>query len=279
MRSTRSAEPDLEQSGRLAHVAVADDDVQAAVEVGIGMRLVAGVDDRPRPGGGARDALPHVVGTLAQAVHRPARGLQDLAGPGDELAGDEERDEPIGQPGELATALHEVVLVAAVGVARRVGVVLEQVDVAVDALLPQAPLGVDHQPLEDPLAGAVVGDQLRDGVALGGGVLGVAADVEVQARPVGQEDVAAAAPGHHAPEQVAGHLVRAEPALAVERARDAVLGLDPEDPAVHVPTVRGTTPCGSPTTRAGPRGARCRGAGRCDGGARGRGRRPRAGPA
>ena len=38
---------DLEQRGDLVHVRVADDDVQPAVALGVGVRLVAGVDDRP----------------------------------------------------------------------------------------------------------------------------------------------------------------------------------------------------------------------------------------
>ncbi len=97
---------------------------------------------------------------------------------------------------------------AAVGVARRVGVVLEQVDVAADALVGEPLLGVDQQVFQHPLAGPVVGDQLHQAVALGGGVLGMATHVEVQARAVAQEHVGAAAPRHHPPEQVAGHLVR-----------------------------------------------------------------------
>ena len=40
----------LEHRGRLAHVGVADDDVQPAVPLGVGVRLVAGVDDRPATG-------------------------------------------------------------------------------------------------------------------------------------------------------------------------------------------------------------------------------------
>ena len=91
-------------------------------------------------------------------------------------------------------AADEVVLVAAVGVAGGVGVVLEEVDVAGDALVVQALLGVDEQSLEDPLPRLVVGDQLDDVVALGGGVLRVAADVEVEPGAVAQEHVARAAP-------------------------------------------------------------------------------------
>ena len=39
--------PHLQQGGRLAHVRVPDDDVQASVALRIRVRLVAGVDDRP----------------------------------------------------------------------------------------------------------------------------------------------------------------------------------------------------------------------------------------
>ena len=38
---------------------------------------------------------------------------------------------------------------------------------------------------------------------------------------------------HHAAEQVPGDLVGAQPPLAAERARDAVLVLEPVDPALH----------------------------------------------
>ena len=62
---------------------------------------------------------------------------------------------------------------AAVGVARRVGVVLEQVDVAADALVGEPLLGVDQQVFQHPLAGTVMGDQLDEAVAFGGGVLGM----------------------------------------------------------------------------------------------------------
>ena len=103
-----------------------------------------------------------------------------------------------------------------------------------DALLAQPPLGVDQQALEDPLARLVVGDEVDDVVALGRRVLRVAADVEVEPGAVAQEDVAAAAPGHDPAEQVAGDLVGRQPPLAVERARDAVLVLEAEDPPVHV---------------------------------------------
>ena len=141
--------------------------MQPAVPLGVGVRLVAGVDDRAAAGRGAADALPDVLGALADAVDGAARGLQHLAGAADDLPADEERDQHVGEPAELAVPPDEVVLVAAVGVAGGVGVVLEQVDVAGDALLAQAPLRVDEQALEDPLPRLVVRDEV-DGVSHSG---------------------------------------------------------------------------------------------------------------
>src|SRR5215467_6698893 len=128
---------------------------------------------------------------------------------------------------------NEVVLVAAVGVTRRVGVVLEQVDVPGDAFFSQSGVRVEQQPLQDALACLVVGYQIDQAVALWCCVLGVAADVQIEPRAVTQEDVAAAAPGHDPAEQVPGHLVRREPPLAAKSAGDAVLVFQPENAPVH----------------------------------------------
>src|SRR5680860_535924 len=256
---------DLEHGGRLAHVRVADDDVQPPVALRIGVRLVAGVDDRPAPGGGAGDPLPDVLGALADREHRASWRLGDLPGPADDLPGHQERDEYVGQLRELAVPSDEVVLVAAVGVAGGVGVVLEQVHVAGDPLVVQSPFRVDQQPFEDALSRLVMGDQVADVVALGGGVLRVATDVEVEPGPVAEEDVAAAAPGHHLAKQVARNLVRREASLPAERAGDAVLVLDPEYPAVHVPTLSGSANPAQPTRwfgRRSPGGSRRYGGGR-----------------
>jgi hypothetical protein len=107
-----------------------------------------------------------VLGPLGDAVHRTACGLEDLAGAGVDLAGDEEGDEDLGVVAEVVPAAGQVVLVAAVGVARRVGVVLEQVDDPADALLPEALLGEGQELLEDALPRLVVDDEVVDGVAL-----------------------------------------------------------------------------------------------------------------
>ena len=135
----------LEEGGVLAHVGVAHDDVEAAEALGVGVRLVAGVDDGPAAGGGRRDPFPDVLGPLAEAEDGAPGRLEHLAGPGVDLPADQERDEHLGVAVELVVALGQVVLVAAVGVADRVGVVLEEVDLAADALLAQAGLGAGDQ--------------------------------------------------------------------------------------------------------------------------------------
>jgi hypothetical protein len=50
-------------------------------------------------------------------------------------------------------------------------------------------LGVGHESLDDALAGLVVSDQLAHAVAFGCGVLGVAADVQIEPRTVGEKHV------------------------------------------------------------------------------------------
>ena len=156
-----------------------------------------------------------------------------MPAPGEDLPGDEEGDQRLGEALEADVAADQVVLVAAVGVAGRVGVVLEEQDVAGDPVLAQALLGLVQQVLDDPLAGLVVDDQLGDVVALGRGVLRVEAGVEVEPRAVLQEDVGVAGARDDLLEQVARDVVGRQAALAVERAGEPVLVLEAEDPALH----------------------------------------------
>ena len=118
IRSMHAAAPTLTNVGVLAHVRVAHDHVQSAIPLGVGVGLVASVDDRTAAGGRRRHALPDVLGTLGDRVRRPACGLQHLAGAGVDLAADEERDQHLGVVPEVVVTAREVVLVAAVGVAR-----------------------------------------------------------------------------------------------------------------------------------------------------------------
>ena len=229
----------LEVVGVLVHVRVADDHVQPAVSLGVGVGFVAGIDDGARARRCARDALPDVLGPLADAEHRATCCLEDLSGACVDLSADQERDQYFGIAAEVVLTGGAVILVTAVGVAGRVGVVLEQVDLAPDALFAQPLLGAGEKLLENAFTGFVVRHQVVDGVALGRGVLGVRAHIEVQAGAIGEKDVAAPPPRHHASEEIAGNFVGAEPALAAKSAGDPVLVLDPEYAALHVTNVPG----------------------------------------
>ena len=90
----------------------------------------------------------------------------------------------------------------AVGVARRVGVVLEEEDVSGKPVLAQALLNLVPEVLDDPLARLVVADELDDVIALGRRVLGVESGVEVEARAVLEEDVCVASRGDDLLEEV-----------------------------------------------------------------------------
>ena len=181
--------PDFEERRHLRHVGVADDDVQSSVLLGIGVRFVAGVDDGAGAGRRGRHTLPDVLRALGEAERRRLRRGENLSGAADQLSCDQERQQDVGDPRELARPDHEIVLVTPVGVARRVGVVLEQVDVAADALVGEALFGVDEKVLEHQLSRAIVVDELDETVALGSRVLRMRPYVEVEPRSVLEEHI------------------------------------------------------------------------------------------
>ena len=134
---------------------------------------------------------------------------------------------------------------AAVAVPGGVGVVLEQVDVAVHAFVAEALLGTGEELFKDPLPCLVVHDEFTHAVTFGRGVLGVAADVEVEPRPVRKEDVAAATPRHHPAEEVSGDFVGTQAPLAAQGAGDAVFVLDTEDPSLHAANLTSSSALGA----------------------------------
>ena len=173
-------------------------------------------------------------GALADGEARPATGvLEDLSSSGPDLTTDQERDDDLVVAGEVVVADRHVVLVAAVRIVRRVGVVLEEEDVAIYPLLPEAILGAGCQLFKDPLAGLVMCDDVSHRVALRRGVLGMGPDIEVEAGPVHKEDVRTAAPRDHPSKQVPGDLVRAETTGPVHGACDPVFVLESVYPTVH----------------------------------------------
>ena len=90
---------------------------------------------------------------------------------------------------EVLVPADQVVLVAPVGVAGAIGVVLEDEDLAPNSLFLQTLLGSLDQALEDSLACLVVRDHIFDHIALGSGELGMGSNVEVEPGSVLQEHV------------------------------------------------------------------------------------------
>ena len=162
-----------------------------------------------RPTSSSKNSARWVSWNGTSSRPRPPSLGAHLARAGEDLAGDEVRGDVGDDAPERHRPVHQVVLVAAVGVALAVGVVLVDHDLLA---LGQDALGGHHGPLEDLLGGPVPHDD-RPGVgALGRRQLGV-----------GVVDVEAGAVGEHRVDQVGldlgGHrAVGAEPAGVVGRA-------------------------------------------------------------
>jgi hypothetical protein len=180
---------DLEQRRVLRQVRVADDHVQAAVLVGVGVRLVAGVDDPALERGLQADLDLDVVAALRELVARLVTGgaPPDPAGADDHLPGDEERREPRHDRRERGLAGHEVVLVGAVAGALAVHVVLVQLHARGAGDGGGAHRGLLHHPLPR----LVPDDDVARGEDLGRGELGVGV-VDVEPGAVGEDDVGGA---------------------------------------------------------------------------------------
>ena len=120
----------------------------------------------------------------------------------------------------------------AVRVALGVRVVLHEVGAAVVAVGLERGLRTGEQIREDRIAGGVLRDEVVQPVAFGRRVLRVGADVEVEPRPVRQEDVGGATPLHDRTEQVPRDLLRAQAAGIPRGEGDPVFGLQAVD-ALH----------------------------------------------
>ena len=112
---------------------VTDDHVQSAVTLGIGVWLIASVD-RAAPCGRRRDTFPDVFGSLANAGMAPRAVWRSSRHPhrsaGSPRMGSGPRCRTQGRRGDWCSSSR-----GSVAVASRVGVVLEEVDVAVHAFI------------------------------------------------------------------------------------------------------------------------------------------------
>ncbi len=108
----------------------------------------------------------------------------NASGSGKNLPRDQVRDKYLFESIEIVVTVDAVIFVATVRVARGVSVVLEQIDVTADAFFEQLRLGELDQVLENCFASFVLGNDVTKQVTFGGGVLGMAADVQVQTAAV-----------------------------------------------------------------------------------------------
>ena len=122
---------DLQGSRRLGDVRVADDDVHASICARVCQGLVAGVDDRTRARGRRGHGVPHLIGTLGELEARRRCSGVDPSVTDKNLARHEECDERISDLTEISAPMEKIVFVAAVGIALRVQVVAEQVQMQV----------------------------------------------------------------------------------------------------------------------------------------------------
>ena len=96
------------KGGPLGAIGVAYDHMETPVVVGVGVRLVTGVDHRARPCGGAGDGLVHECRTLGEQEPFSV----ESAGSGVDLPGDEEWQQHMLYHVQIHETAHEVVLVA-----------------------------------------------------------------------------------------------------------------------------------------------------------------------
>ena len=174
--------------------------MHAPVALGIGVRFVAGVDQWPGAGRCRGDRVPHLVGPLGEDVARVseatgmgrATGLRirgDVTGTHEDLPGHQVGNKGARVVPEVAATTHEIVLMAAEAIALGVAVVLQQVDPSGNSRCGQAGVGLLGQVRHDQLTGAVLGEQIRKTVALGGSELRVGAHVQVKASAPTGEDI------------------------------------------------------------------------------------------
>ncbi len=92
--------------------------MEAAIEIGIGVGLVARIDDRPLESGLEANLDLEEVGALGDLVVDPVRAVlgPHLPCAGEDLSRGKERGDVLHEVGEGGLAVHEVVLVAAVRV-------------------------------------------------------------------------------------------------------------------------------------------------------------------
>ncbi len=180
---------DFEIRGVFRHIGIAHDDMQPAILFLDCMGLIARIDNAALIGRGARDFLTNVLRPLRNVKHRPPARAKHLAGPGEDLARHQKRDELLRHVIKIRGALGQVIFVTAVGIADEIRIVFENRQIAVKPLLAHFALGILEQVFQDSFARLVIDRDIERTGALRGGIFRMATGIEIKPGAIFQENV------------------------------------------------------------------------------------------
>ncbi len=157
--------------------------------------------------------------------------FQDLSCSAIDLPRDKEGNELLRDFPKIYVAAHEEVFMAPVGIAERIRIVLENVDFPGQTFFPQSFFSSRQTGLKQPLTGFIVDDEIENVVALGGGILRMAAGVLVKPSAVYQKGVGGPAVWNETFKNIPQHLLHRQIDSSVRRKNETVLILQTEDPS------------------------------------------------
>ena len=173
----------------------------------------------------------NVLRALRDEVLRFAGYLQDLSRSAIDLPRDEEGNELLRDFPKIDVAAHEEVFMAPVGIAERVRIVLENVYFPGQTFFPQSLFSRRQASFKQSLTGFIMDDEIKNVVALGGGILRMAAGVLIKPSPVDQEGVRGPAVWNETFKNIPQHLLHRQIDSSVRRKNETVLILQTEDPS------------------------------------------------
>ena len=173
----------------------------------------------------------NVLRALRDEVLRFARYLQNLSRSTIDLPRDEEGNELLCDFPKIDVAAHEEVFVAPVGIAKRVRIILENVDFPGETFFSQSFFSRRQAGFKQSLTGLIVDDEIENVVTFGGGIFRMAAGVLIKPSAVYQESVGGPAVWNESFKNIPKHLLHRQIDPSVRRKNETVLILQTEDPS------------------------------------------------
>ena len=170
---------------------------------------------------------------LRNEVLRLARHLEHLPRAREHLPRHEKWDQLLRHLPKIHIPAHQIIFMAAVGIAQRIRIVLENINLSRKPFLTQPLLRRRQAGLQQPLARLVVDHEVRNVVALGRGVFGMAAGVLIEPRAVDEKGVGGPAVGNQAFEDIAQHLLHREIDAPVRGEDQPIFIFEAEDSRFH----------------------------------------------